>query len=88
MIRRWKRDGSHSPPKNKLAQDSEGTEVNGFPFSDPNKTKIDYPKEPNEVHKNNLKEEITENFMEMLLDKVNQNVPKALREFQDNKNKD
>jgi hypothetical protein len=36
------------------------------------------PKEPNDDHKNNLKEEIlqtiTENFMEMLLDLVNQNV--------------
>jgi hypothetical protein len=34
--------------------------------------KINYPKEPNEAHMNTLKEEIlqeiTENFMEMLLD--------------------
>jgi chorismate synthase len=53
---------------------------------------IDYPKEPNEAHKNSLKEEIlqviTENFMEMLLDKVNQNVQEALKKFQDNKNKE
>jgi hypothetical protein len=43
-----------------------------------NKTKIDYHKEPKEANKNTLKEEIlqviNENFMEMLLDKVNQNV--------------
>jgi uncharacterized phage infection (PIP) family protein YhgE len=29
---------------------------------------------------------INENFMEMLLDIVNQNVQKALKKFQDNKN--
>jgi hypothetical protein len=44
------------------------------------------------VHKNTLKEEIlqeiTENFMEMLLDKANQNVQEALKKFQDNKNKE
>jgi hypothetical protein len=60
------------PPKNKLVQDSEGNEENRYPVPDPNKTKIDYPKEPNKAHKKNLKEEIlqnvTENFMEMLLD--------------------
>jgi hypothetical protein len=53
---------------------------------------IDYPKEPYEAHKNTLKEEIlqviNEKFMEMLLDKVNQNVPQALKKFQDNKNKE
>jgi hypothetical protein len=55
-------------------------------------TKIDYPKEPNEAYKNTQKEEIlqeiSENFMEMLLDKVNQNVQEALKKFQDNKNKE
>jgi hypothetical protein len=58
----------------------------------PNKTKINYPKEPNKAHKKVLKEEvlqeITENFMEMLLDKVNKNVQEALKKFQDNKNKE
>jgi hypothetical protein len=38
--------------------------------------KINYAKEPNEAHKNNLKEEIlqviNENFIEMILDMVNQ----------------
>jgi hypothetical protein len=42
----------------------------------PTKKKINGAKEPNNAHKNILKEEIlqiaTENFMEMLLDKVNQ----------------
>jgi uncharacterized protein Yka (UPF0111/DUF47 family) len=50
--------------------------------------KIDYPKEPNEAYKNTLKEEITENFMEMLQDKVNQNMQEAFKKFQDNKNKE
>jgi uncharacterized protein Yka (UPF0111/DUF47 family) len=43
------------------------------------------------LHKNTLKEEIlqenTENFMEMLPDNVNQNVQEALKKFQDKKNK-
>jgi hypothetical protein len=42
---------------------------------------------PTDAHKNILKEEIlqviTENFMEMLLDIVNQNVQEALKKFQD-----
>jgi hypothetical protein len=84
-MERWKRDEKHSPPKNKSVQDSEGNEENGYPVPYSNKTKINYPKEPNKVHKNTLKEEIlqeiTENFMEMLLDKVNQNIQKALKKF-------
>jgi hypothetical protein len=55
---RQKRDGKHSPPKNNLIQDSERNEENGYPVSDSNKTKIDDIKEPNDVHKNTLKEEI------------------------------
>jgi hypothetical protein len=35
-----KRDGNHSPPQNKLVQDSEGNEENGYPDPDSNKTKI------------------------------------------------
>jgi hypothetical protein len=89
---RWKRDGNHSPPKNKLIQDSEGNEENRYSLPDSNKAKINYAKELNEAHKNTLKEEIlqviTENFMEMLLDMFNQNVQKALKKFQDNKNKE
>jgi hypothetical protein len=85
---RWKKDRNHFPQKNKLLQDSEGNEENGWPVPDANKTKIDYPKEPNEAHKNTLKEEIlqkiTENFMEMLLN----NVQEALKKIQDNKNKE
>jgi hypothetical protein len=51
--------------------------------------KMNYVKEPNEAHKNNLKEEIlqiiNENFIEMILDMVNQNVQGTL---QDNKNRE
>jgi hypothetical protein len=76
---RWKRDGNHSPPKNKLVQDSEGNEESRYPVPDFNNTKIDYLKEPKEAHKNTLWkkkscEKSIENLMEMLLDKVNQNV--------------
>jgi uncharacterized membrane protein len=52
--------------------------------------KINYAKEPNEAHKNNIKEEIlqvfNENFIEMILCMVNQNVQETLKIFQDNKN--
>jgi endo-alpha-1,4-polygalactosaminidase (GH114 family) len=48
--------------------------------------------EPNEVYKNMLKEEmlqeINENFIGMFLDMVNQNVQEALKKCQDNKNKE
>jgi predicted nucleic acid-binding Zn-ribbon protein len=54
--------------------------------------KINYTKEPNETHKNNLKEDIlqvlNENFIERILDMVNQNVQETLRKFQDNKNRE
>jgi hypothetical protein len=38
MMRRQKRDGNHSPPKNKLVQDSEGNEENRYLDPDCNKT--------------------------------------------------
>jgi hypothetical protein len=87
-----KRDGSHSPHKNNLKQNSEGNEESRYPVPDSIKTKINDTKEPSDAHKNTLKEEIlqviTENFMEMILDKVNQNVQGALKKFQDTKNKE
>jgi hypothetical protein len=89
---RRKSDGNHSPHKNKLLQDSERNEENRYPDPDSNKTRINYAKEPNEANKNNLKEEIlqvmNENFIEMLLDMVNQNVQETHKKFQDNKNKE
>jgi hypothetical protein len=79
------RDGNDSPPKSNLIQDSEGNEDNRYPVPDSNKTKINDTKEPNDVHKNTFKEEmlqvITENFMDMILDMVNQNVQRQSRNF-------
>jgi hypothetical protein len=84
---RQKRDGNHSPPQTNLIQDPERNEENAYPVLDSNKTKISNTKESNDAHKNILKEEmlqvITENFVEMLLDMVNQNVQEALKKFQD-----
>jgi hypothetical protein len=86
---RRKRDGKHCLQKTNLIQDSEGNEENGYPVPDPNKTKINDIKEPSNSHKNILKEEIlrviTENFMEKILDAVNQNVQDALKKFQGKK---
>jgi hypothetical protein len=52
-----------------VLQDLEQNEENGYPHPDSNKIKINYTKEPNEAHMNNLKEEIlqevNENFIEM-----------------------
>jgi hypothetical protein len=83
---RQKRDGNHSPPKNNLIQDSEGN------VPDCNKTKNNNAKKVNVAHKNILKEEIlqviTENFVEMILDMVNQNIQDALKKFQGTKNKE
>jgi hypothetical protein len=89
---RWKRDRNHSPLKNNVIQDSEGNEENWHPVSDSNKTKVNDAKEPSHANNNSLEEEIlqviTENFMDMLLDMVNQNVQEALKKFQDTKNKE
>jgi hypothetical protein len=75
---RWKWDRNNSPLKNNLIQDLEGYKENRYPVPDSNKTKINYAKEHSEAHKENLKEEIlqviTENFMEILLDMVNQSI--------------
>jgi hypothetical protein len=75
---RRKSDGNHSPHQNKVVQDLVQNEENRYQEPDSNKTKINYTKDPNEAHKSNLKEEIlqviNENFIELLLDMVNQNV--------------
>jgi hypothetical protein len=53
-----KKYGNHSPSQNNLKHDSEGNEENRYSALDSNKTKINETKEPNEVHKSTLKEEI------------------------------
>jgi hypothetical protein len=89
---RWKKDGNHSPPNNKLVQEPEGNEENKYQDSDSKKTKGNCTKEPNEAHKNTMKEKtleiINENFIEMKLDMKNQNEQETLKKFQDNKNKE
>jgi hypothetical protein len=39
MMGRRKRNGNNFPQKNKLVQDSEGNKENGYPVTDPNKTR-------------------------------------------------
>jgi chromosome segregation ATPase len=79
-------------PNNKLVQEPEGNEEIRYPDPDSNKMKINYANEPNEAHKNILKEEIlqvlNENFIEMILDMVNQNIQETLKKFQNNKNRE
>jgi hypothetical protein len=80
------------PPKIIKYRIQREKEKNRYPVLDSNKTKINDTKEPNNAHKNILKGEIlqviTENFMEMLLDMVNQKVQKAFKKCQDTKNKE
>jgi hypothetical protein len=92
MMERWKKEGKQFSPSNKLVQESGGNEENRYLDTDSNKMKINYAKEPNEAHKNNLKEKIlkgiNENFKEMILDMVNQNVQETLKKFLNHKNRE
>jgi hypothetical protein len=58
MMERQKKQGNQFPHNKKLLQEPEGNEENRYSNPDSNKMKINYAKEPNEAHKNNLKEEI------------------------------
>jgi hypothetical protein len=90
MTGRQKKQGNQFPHSKKLVQEPERNEENRYSDPDYNKMKINYAKGPNEAHKNNLKEDIVqvlnENFIEMILDRVNQNGQETLKKFQDNKN--
>jgi hypothetical protein len=92
MMGRQKTQGNQFPHSKKLVQEPEGNEENRYSDPDSNKPRINYAKEPNEAHKNNLKEEIlqeiNENFIEIILDMVKQNVQETLKKFQDNKNRE
>jgi hypothetical protein len=83
MMERQKKQGTQFLHSKKLVQEPEGNEENRYSDPDSNKMKINYAKGPNEAHKNNLKEDIlqvlNENFIEMILDRVNQNVQETLR---------
>jgi hypothetical protein len=75
---RRKGEGNHSPPKNKVVQDLERNEENGYPDPDSNKTKRNYTKEPNEAHKNTLKEKnLTSNQGEFHRDVTRHGQPKC-----------
>jgi hypothetical protein len=56
MMGRQKKEGKLFPPSNKLVQEPEGNEENRYSHPDSNRTKINYAKEDNKAHKNNLKE--------------------------------
>jgi hypothetical protein len=93
-VEQWEEEGGMETTvleKHNLIQDSKGNEENRYPVPDPKNKKRNDTKYP-AVHKNTLKEEhfqeITENFMEKILDVVNKNVQDALKKFQDNKNKE
>jgi hypothetical protein len=76
MMGRQKKTGKPVSPQQKISTGTKGNEENRYSDPDSNTMKINYAKEPNEVHKNNLKDEIlqviNENFIEMILDMVNQ----------------
>jgi hypothetical protein len=56
MMGRQKKKGNKFPHTKKLLQEPEGNEENRYSDPDSNKMKINYATEPNEAHKNNLKE--------------------------------
>jgi hypothetical protein len=90
MTERQKKQENQFPHSKKLVQEPEGNEENRCSDPDSNKMKINRAKEPNVAHRNNLKKEIlqviNENFIEVILDMVTQNVQETLKKFQDNKN--
>jgi hypothetical protein len=92
MMGRQKKQRNKFPHTKTLVQEPEGNEENRYSDPDSNKMKVNDAKEHNEAHKNNLKEEIlqvlNENFIEMILDMVNQNVEETLKKFQDNENRE
>jgi hypothetical protein len=46
IMGRWQKNGNHFSPNNKLVQELEGNEENGYQYSDYNKTQITYTKDP------------------------------------------
>jgi hypothetical protein len=58
MMGRQKKQRNQVPHSKKLVQEPEGNEENRNSEPDSNKMKINYAKELNEAHKNNLKEDI------------------------------
>jgi hypothetical protein len=87
-VERWKEEEGRKPLSSKKYFNTE----NGYSVSDLNKRRINFTKEPSDNHMKTLKEEIleqiSEKFMEKILDMANQNVQYVLNKFQDNKNKE
>jgi hypothetical protein len=86
-VERWEKEGMETTllkkrrrrkKQNNSIQDSVGNKENGYPNPDLNKTMINVTKKPSDIHIKILKEEIvediTEEFMEKILDMVNQNI--------------
>jgi hypothetical protein len=73
-----RKDGNHSLQKSNSIQDSVGNEENGYPVPDLKKTIINVTKTFSVAQEKTLKEkiweEISEKFMEKILDMLNQNV--------------
>jgi uncharacterized protein YdiU (UPF0061 family) len=92
MMGRKKSDGNHSPPQNKLVPGFRGKWRKWIPSSrhQQNKDRLSQgtQQSPQEHPERWNLQEIAEKLMEMLWDKVNQNVEEALKKFQDNKNKE
>jgi hypothetical protein len=92
MTGRQKKQGNQFSHSKKLVQEPEENEENRRSDPDSNKIKINYAKKLNEAHNNNLREDIlqvlNENFIDMILDKVNHNVQETLKKFQDNKDRE
>jgi hypothetical protein len=82
-MERKNRDGNHSPSKNKVLQDLETNEENRYPDPDSSKTKVNYTKEPNEAHKNNLKEDTLQVINENFRDVTRHGQPKPTEGTQD-----
>jgi hypothetical protein len=75
----WKKKGWEPlTSKNNSILDSVENEENGYPVPNLNKTIINVTKEPSDTHiktvQEKILEDITEKFMEKILDMVNQNV--------------
>jgi hypothetical protein len=56
--KKTEKTGKSVTPQQKISTGTRGNEENRYSDPDPNKMKINYAKEPNEAHKNNLKEDI------------------------------
>jgi hypothetical protein len=76
MTGRQKKQGNQFLQSKKWVQEPEGNEENRYSDPDSNKMKINYSKEPNEAHKNNLKEEILQVINENFIDDTGYGQPK------------